>query len=396
MGRLTALSIKRATKRGMYADGNGLYLQVGHNGGKSWIFRYVLAGRMRYMGLGSASVITLARARELAMDARRLKAEGIDPVATKHAQRASLRLANAKQTTFAECAENYMAAHQHAWKSARYREQWRLAMDRVVYPVIGSVAVRDVDTGLVLRILQPIWHVQPATAARIRGHIEVILDAAKSQDLRNGDNPARWRGHLSNLLPATRSLRKVVHLAALPYADVPGFMEELRSHPSISARALEFTILTAARTGEVLGARWSEIDFERRIWTIPGARMKAGKEHRVPLSPRALEILKHLDHGVGAVFPGQRSGGLSSTSLIKFLGVMGRRGITVHGFRSAFRDWASECTNHSRDVVEMALAHAISSAVEAAYRRGDLFDKRRKLMLAWANYCSGVSANRRG
>jgi integrase len=354
-----------------------------------------MLGRMHYMGLGSADVVTLQRAREKALDARRSIADGVDPLEAKRAQRASLRLANAKQTTFAECAENYMAAHQHAWKSARYREQWRSALDRVVYPVIGSVAVRDVDTGLVLRVLQPIWHVQPATAARIRGHIEVILDAAKAAELRNGDNPARWRGHLSNLLPATRKLRKVVHLAALPYGDIPAFMEELRSHPSISARALEFTILTAARTGEVLGARWSEIDGS--VWTIPATRMKAGKTHRVPLAPRALEILRHLDLGVGHVFPGQRGNSLSPTALIKFLGVMGRRGITVHGFRSAFRDWASESTNHSRDVVEMALAHAIPSAVEAAYRRGDLFDKRRKLMLAWANYCSGVSVRpRRG
>jgi integrase len=386
-GKLTALAVQRATRRGLYSDGGGLYLQV-TPGGKSWIYRYTLRGKCRYMGLGSAAAITLKRARELAAEPRRLRAEGIDPIEHKRAQR---RAAATQAVTFRHCAEDYVAAHMHGWRSPRHRQQWRTTLEADVYPILSNVPVADVDTQLVLQVLRPIWTTRTESASRLRGRIEAVLDAAKAAGLRSGENPARWRGHLDTLLPAPGRLHKAQHYAALSYRDVPTFMAELRSHPSISARALEFTILTAARTGETLGARWSEIDGN--VWTISGTRMKAGREHRVPLSPAVLDMLKEVPNVGDYIFPGNRGGGLSQMAMNKMLAIMGKRGITVHGFRSSFRDWAAEVTDAPNDVVEMALAHSIKSAVEAAYRRGDLFEKRRKLMVAWAAYCS---TNRRG
>jgi integrase len=380
-GKLTALAVTRANKRGMYSDGGGLYLQVTHANAKSWVYRYALNGKTKYMGLGSASAITLKRARELVVEPRRLRAEGIDPLDTKRSQRTA---AARTVTTFKQCATDYMAAHQHAWRSTRHRDQWYRSLEADAYPVIGPLPVADIDTGMILRILRPIWQSKPQSASRLRGRIESVLDAAKAADLRTGENPARWRGHLENLLAAPP--KAVDHYPAMPYADVPAFMAELRTHPSISARALEFTILTTARTGEVIGARWGEIDGD--VWTISASRMKAGKAHRVPLAPAATAILNDLRGYADSelVF------GLHQSSMSKLLQVlMNRHGITVHGFRSSFRDWAAEHTDFPNEVVEMALAHIVKGAVERAYRRGDLFDKRRKLMLDWARYCSGAS-----
>jgi integrase len=395
MRRLTAVQVAKVTKPGMYGDGQGLYLQVTGAGAKSWIYRYQLHGKEHYLGLGSASAVTLKRARELLAEPRRLRAEGIDPVTVKREQYSAARLAAAKGVTFRQCAENYIAAHEHAWKSAVHRRQWRTSLQKDAYPILGSLPVQEIDTSLVLGVLRPIWQTKPESASRLRGRIETILDAAKSAELRTGENPARWSGHLENLLPAPRKVRKVEHHAALPYRDVPAFMSELRKRQGLGARALELTILTAARTSEVLGARWDEIDFREHIWTIPASRMKAGKEHKIPLSKRALELLRdlHSTRRDVLVFPGKPGKSISNMAMLKVLSLMHRADVTVHGFRSSFRDWAAEQTSHPSEVVEMALAHTVGSAVEAAYRRGDLFEKRSRLMTDWSEFCAVTATN---
>jgi integrase len=390
MGKLTALKVGRITKPGLHSDGSGLYLQVTPNGTRSWIFRYQINGRARYMGLGSASAITLARARELTVEPRRLCAEKIDPLETRRAQ----RLETAPAVTFREVAEDYLKAHEATWNVV-HRRQWRSTLEAAVYPAIGDTPVKDVDTPAVMKVLRPLWNSTPETASRIRGRIETILSAAKATGLRTGENPAVWRGHLQNLLPKPRAVKKVEHHKALPYRGLPDFMALLRSRPSISARALEFTILTATRRSEVLGARWDEVNFEEHVWTIPASRMKGRKEHRVPLSDAALSLLRHL-YEVRSneyVFPGQTAQRLSDASMLKLLEIMGRRDLTIHGFRSTFRDWAAEQTSYPSDVVEMALAHQVGSAVERAYRRGDLFEKRARLMAAWADFCAQAPAS---
>ena len=277
------------------------------------------------------------------------------------------------------------------WRNSKHRQQWKNTLATYVYPVIGALPVQDVDTALVFKVLEPIWLTRPETATRVRGRIERILDWAKAGSFREGENPARWRGHLDNLLPKRTKISKVEHHAALPYPEVPGFMAELRDRKSISARCLEVTILVASRTSEAIGARWDEIGFVARVWTVPGARMKAEKDHRIPLSQRVLAIFKDLQQRRESefVFPGGRAGRqLSNMAMLKMLALMDRDDLTVHGFRSSFRDWAAECTNFPSEVAEMALAHAVDDKVEAAYRRGDLFDKRRRLMNAWAEFCA--------
>jgi integrase len=388
-GKLNALKVARA-KRGLHGDGLGLDLQVSQSNARSWIFRYSIDGRVRYLGLGSASAISLARARELVVEPRRLRAEGIDPIEHRRAQRMATKADAAKAVTFEQCAETYALAHEGAWRNAVHRAQWRRTLEVDVYPVIGALPVQAIDTPLVLKVLQPIWSTKPETANRIRGRIESVLDAAKAQEFRTGENPARWRGHLENLLAAPRKLRKIEHLAALPYREMPEFMVALRGRQGIGAIALEFTILTAARTGEVINARWSEIDFAKATWTIPGERMKAGRAHAVPLSSDAVEILRVLnEHRPGEfVFPGRGGESINRTTMIKILELMGRKDLTTHGFRSTFRDWAAEQTSYPSEVVEMALAHVVKNAVEAAYRRGDLFEKRARLMAAWSEYCA--------
>lgn len=386
--KLSALKVTRASKPGRYGDGGGLWLQVAEGGSKSWIFRYQRDGRARQMGLGPLDVVSLADARQKAIDARRLLLADQDPIEAKREARATAKLEAARGITFKTCAENYIGTHAAAWRNEKHRAQWASTLERFAYSAIGSLPVAAIDTNLVLKVLEPIWTKTPETAARLRGRIEAVLDWATAREYRAGENPARWRGHLDKLLPSKRKVRCVRHHPALPYADIPAFMANLRKQTFISARALEFTILTAARTGEIIGALWPEIDVREKVWTIPAERMKARKEHRVPLSDRAIELLEKLprEDGNDHVFIGDRRGrGLSNMAMLEF--VKGA-GITVHGFRSTFRDWAAETTAFPNHVVEMALAHVVGDRVEAAYRRGDLFDKRRRLMAAWAAYCA--------
>jgi integrase len=387
--KLTALDVQRATEPGLHGDGGNLYLQVSQSGTKSWLFRYRLNGKARAMGLGSATAITLKRARELCAEPRRLVAEGIDPIDAKRAQRAAAAVDAAGAVTFRQFAENYIQLHQHSWRSDKHRQQWQASLTTDVFPVLGNVPVRDITTALVLKALQPIWTAKPEAASRTRGRIEAILNAAKAAGLRAGENPAQWKGHLEMLLPAPRKLRAPRHFPALPYQELPAFMQDLRTRPSVGARALEFAILTAARSNEVNQARWSEIDFDSRTWTIPSDRMKANKEHRVPLSDAAMSILQQLYDTRSGEFVFSFTGGnpISGATMRMLMGIMGYGHVTQHGFRSTFRDWAAEQTSYSSEVIEMALAHTIVSKVEAAYRRGDLFEKRRRLMDEWARFC---------
>jgi integrase len=347
----------------------------------------MFGGKPRLSGLGSADSITLAQARAARDEERVLIRRGVDPVAARRSERIEAMVGQVKAITFLECADTYIKTHEASWKSAVHRQQWRNTLKTYVYPIIGGVPVADIDTALAMRVLESIWSKIPETASRVRGRCECIIDWAKAREYRTGENPFRWRGHLDKLLPAKTKVRKVQHHAAMPYSDVPGFMEALREREGISARALEFLILTACRTSEALDAKWDEIDFGMKVWTIPDERMKAGKKHRVPLSPAAMRVIgqMHAIRSADVIFPGRR-GSLSNMSLLKTLERMGHDDLTAHGFRSSFRDWAAESTNYPSEVVEMALAHAIEDKVEAAYRRGDLFEKRRRLMDAWADY----------
>jgi integrase len=389
--KLSAVAVAKLTKPGRYAVGDGAYLQIAVGGTKAWIFRYQRDGKARHMGLGPVSLISLAEAREKARNARRALLEGHDPLELKRQTRARQRLETAKGMTFKDCAERMMASYQAAWKSPKHKQQWRNTLASYAYPTFGDLPVGSVDTGLVLKALEPIWATKPETAGRVRGRVEAVLDWAKARGYRDGENPARWRGHLDKLLPNRRKVRSVRNHPAMPYSDLPVFMAELRSRQSVSARALEFAILTAARTGEVIGAKLSEIDLDNAVWTVPADRMKANKEHRVPLPPRAVEIVRELPRDGDYVFPGGRAGKpLSNMALLELMRGM-RPEYVPHGFRSTFRDWAAERTSHPSEVVEQALAHAIESKVEAAYRRGDLFEKRRQLMADWASYCLALS-----
>lgn len=386
--KLTATRVDKLKKPGRYGDGGGLWLQIAAGGTKSWLLRYQRDGKARQMGLGPVSLVSLADARERARDARRILLDGEDPIEARNAERLAAKIEAAKGMTFEQCAEKYIATHEAAWRNEKHRAQWRNTLKRYANPKIGGLPVSAIDTALVLKVLEPIWGKKPETASRLRGRIEAVIDWATAREYRAGDNPARWRGHLDKLLPSKRKLRSVRHHTAIPYEELPAFMARLRRSEFVSAYALEFTILTAARTGEVIGALWPEIDTAAKIWTVPASRMKAGREHRVPLSDRAVELLEALpreddnDH----VFIGARKGaGLSNMAMLEL--VKGA-GFTVHGFRSTFRDWAAETTAYPNHVVEMALAHLIGDKVEAAYRRGDLFEKRRRLMRDWATYCA--------
>jgi integrase len=397
--RLTAIKVAKATRPGLLADGHGLYLRIKPTGAKSWVFRYRRDGKLHDMGLGPVHIITLAEARAKALELRRQRFDGTDPLAAKREAATKARIGAAKGMTFQACAEAYIAAHRAGWKNAKHAWQWPSTLEAYVYPIFGALPVQAVDVGLVMKAIQPIWTAKPETASRVRGRIESILDWATASGHRQAENPARWRGHLENLLPKKSKVRRVAHHAALPYVELPAFMGQLRQQQSFSARALEFTILTAARTGEVIGATWTEIDFEGRLWTIPGGRMKAGREHRVPLSDAALAILRPLAEARTGeyVFPSLRDDRpLSQTVMLMLLRRMGRGDLTVHGFRSAFSDWTAEQTGTPSEVREMALAHTVSDKVEAAYRRGDLFEKRRALMDVWARYCAEPQSGRGG
>jgi integrase len=385
---LTARQVETRKTPGLIADGGGLYLQIAPTGARTWIFRYQIAGRRRDMGLGSAAVFSLAEARDRARAARRLVADGIDPIEARRATVAATRVDVAKAMTFAECADRYIAAHKAGWKNPKHAAQWPATLAAYVYPVFGSLPVQAVDVGLVLKAVEPIWTVKPETAGRVRGRIESVLDWATARGHRTGDNPARWRGHLESLLPARNKVRRVEHHAALPYGEVGAFMAELREQKGLAARALEFAILTAARTGEVLGATWAEIDLEAHTWAVPAERMKVGREHKVPLSAPALAILK----AIPKTGSDDRVFRLSNMALLMTLRRMERGELTTHGFRSTFRDWAAERTGFPAEVAEMALAHVVGDKVEAAYRRGDLFEKRRQLAEAWAKFCDAPPA----
>ena len=390
INRLTAKEVEAKTKPGLYADGMGLYLQVAAGGSKSWIYRYMLAGRPRKMGLGSIHTVSLKLAREKAQEQRLKLLDADDPIEVRKAERQAKLAASASALTFKECAEKYIATHKAGWKNAKHADQWESTLETYVYPTFGKLSVARIDVALVLKALEPIWTEKPETASRVRGRIESILDWAAARKYRQGENPARWKGHLDKLLPARAKVAKVRHHAALPYAEIGGFVASVKALEGVSARALEFAILTAARTGEVVGALWSEIDLDAKMWVIPGERMKAGREHRVPLSDRAVEILKALprEEGNPFVFIGEKKGkGLSNMALLMTLRRMERTDLTVHGFRSTFRDWAAEQTAYPNEMVEMALAHTVSDKTEAAYRRGDMLDKRRRLMRDWAAYC---------
>ena len=326
----------------MYADGGGLHLQVTSCEARSWIFRYTLNKRSREMGLGPVSAIPLVDARSLVDKYRRLRVEGIDPIEARDTERAGRATAAARTMTFDQCAEAYIASHLSGWRNPKHAAQWKSTLSTYASPVFGTLPVDAVDVALVMKALEPVWSVKPETAGRVRGRIELVLDWAKSRGLRAGENPARWKGHLDNLLPARSKVAKVVHHPALPFDQVPEFMCSLGDQASIGARALEFTILTAARTGEVIGACRTEIDEVAAVWTIPADRMKGGREHRVPLSRRALEIIQGLPKDGAYLFPGGRAGGhLSNMAMLNLLKRIKRDDLTVHGFRSTFRDWAA-------------------------------------------------------
>ncbi len=393
--QLSAVKIASIKARGMYADGGGLYLQVSTNGTRSWIFRFKASGHTRDMGLGSLATISLANAREIAGECRRARLNGIDPIEARKTERSEAQLAAARSMTFDQSRDAFIDAHKSAWRNAKHRAQWTASLATYVTPVFGSSPIQNVDIALVMKVLESIWSTKPETANRGRGRIERVLDWAKVRGFRQGENPARWRGHLDALLPARGKVRQVTHHAALPYNEVAEFMAELRAREGIATRALEFTILTAARTGEGLGTRWEEIDLRARVWTVPLSRMKAGREHRVPLSHAAIAVLKQMQalRQTDFVFPGDRRGKpLSNMSMLMTLRRMGHDEITAHGFRSTFRDWAAELTTFPPEVAEAALAHVVGDRTEAAYRRGDLFEKRRRLMESWAAHCATTTS----
>ena len=394
---LTPLEVKNA-RPGRYADGQGLHLLVKPSSARSWVFRYMIRGKARDMGVGPASgpgAISLATARDKAAGLRLQVKAGVDPLAERQREAAEALAANqAAQVagiTFKAVAEAYIAANEGSWRNDKHRQQWRSTLATYVYPVMGELPVGDIGTAHVLQILEPIWQAKPETASRVRGRMETVLDAAKARGYRDGENPARWRGHIAQILPARSRLTRGHH-KAMAYGAVPAFIGSLRARGAMAALTIEFVILTASRTGEVLGATWSEVDLDKAIWTIPANRMKAGKEHRVPLSPRAVAILEAVKPlGGDLLFPNIKGGKLSGMAMSMLLRRM-KLDCTVHGFRSAFRDWSAECTGYAHEVCEMALAHVIGNKAEAAYRRGDLFEKRRRLMADWATYCASGGA----
>ena len=386
-----ALAVSRITEPGMHFVGvvPGLALHVAPTGARSWLLRVMVAGKRREMGLGNFPGVTLGAAREKARRARERIDEGADPIELRRRARSAHAAAQAGALTFEQCGRAYIAAHEPGWKNAKHAQQWRKTLETYAYPEIGSLLARDVVLRHVLAILTPIWETKTETASRLRGRIESVLDWATARGYRDGLNPARWKGHLDHLLAAPSKITKTGHHPALPVGEVGAFVQALRAQEGTGARALEFAILTAARSGEVRGATWAEVDLSTATWTVPGERMKAGKEHRVPLSAAAVSLLQTLPRvaGVDLVFPAPRGGQLSDMTMGAVLRRMGVSAVP-HGFRSTFCDWAAERTNYPREAAEMALAHTIGDKVEAAYRRGDLFDKRRRMMDDWAAFCA--------
>jgi integrase len=403
--KLSAAAVRAASKPGLYGDGHGLYLQVSAFDTKAWVFRYMIDGRARKMGLGPLHTVSLAEARKRAENARLKVLDDVDPIADAEARRAERKIEAAKAMTFKQCADAYVKANEATWKNDKHVAQWYSTFNETsrgkrAYPaataVINDLPVSAIDTGLVRKVLEPIWYSTPETASRVRGRIERVLAWATVAGYRSGDNPARWTGHLKELLPAKTKVAAVKHHSALSYRDLPDFMLKLRTKDGVSARALEFTILCAARTGEAIGAKWAEIDLDAKLWTIPSERMKAGKEHRVPLSDRAMTILKTLPRGGDQIFLGAtKDRPLSNMAMLELVRGM-REGLTVHGFRSTFRDWAAEQTSYPHELCEIALADAVGNKVEAAYRRGDMMEKRQRLMAEWAAFCASPGIRAKG
>jgi integrase len=393
---LSAVEVSRLKKPGLHPVGGvaGLALQVSPGGGaRTWIIRIAIAGKRRDMGLGGFPSTTLAGAREKAREARAQVAAGVDPIAERRAAQSALRAEAAAGKTFDQCVTAYVDAKSAEWRNAKHRKQWSNTLKQYASPVIGGLLVRDVTLAHVMKILEPIWKTKTETASRLRQRLEAVLNWATVRGYRSGENPARWKGHLENVLAAPKKAARVKHHPALPIDEVPAFMVALRGQDGLGARALELAILAAARSGEVRGATWAEIDLEARVWTVPAERMKMKKEHRVPLSPAALKLLREQPRleGTDLLFPSPRLKPLSDMTLSAVLRRMEVPAVP-HGFRSTFRDWAAERTNYPRDAAEMALAHAIGDKTEAAYRRGDLFDKRRRMMNDWAAYCGGLKS----
>jgi integrase len=391
---VTAAQVEKGTKPGRFGDGAGLYLLVRSKESKYWLFRYKRGGKMREMGLGPAvgrTAVSLSAARVRARELHAAVREGKDPLKERQAAKdqADADAANAQTVgmTFAQVADLYVAAHGPGWRSPKHRRQWRVSLDQHVMPAIGSLPVASIDTGIVIKVIEPLWRTKTETASRLRGRIEVVLDYAKVRGWRQGENPARWRGHLDQLLPKRSRVRRVEHHRAMPWREIGGFVQRLRCNFSVQSLCLQFLILTAARSSEARGARWSEIDLDHAVWVIPANRMKGGREHRVPLSDPAMAVLRQMAQygNEGFVFPGMNAASmLSPMTLARLVTAAGGAGATVHGMRSVFRDWAGEATNYPREVVEAALAHAVENKTEEAYRRGDLLERRRRLMADWA------------
>jgi integrase len=389
---LSDLAVRRLAKPGLHAVGGvaGLHLQVAPGGARTWILRISVAGKRRDMGLGGYPDVTLSQARDKARAARDLVEKGVDPILQRRQAKSLLLAQRAAAKTFAECAREYIAAKTPEWSNDKHAQQWTNTLETYATPKIGAMLVSDIGVPQVLSVLKPIWTTKTETARRVRGRIESILDWATTQHYRQGPNPARWQGHLENLLADPGKFQKVKHHDALAIAGMPAFMAQLRQQAGLGAKALEFAILTAARSGEVRGATWSEIDLQHEVWTIPAERMKAKREHRVPLSSAAVALLKAQAKGEGAdvIFPSTKGKPLSDMTLLSVLRRM-KVDAVPHGFRSTFRDWASERTHYPNEMAEAALAHVIENKTEAAYRRGDLFDKRRQMMADWADFCGG-------
>jgi integrase len=407
IGKLTAKEVEKKTAPGLYGDGGGLTLQITKAGVKSWLYRYMIKGRAYGMGLGPLHTVTLAQARRKATEARAMVLEGINPLEAKRQRVRDAEMAQARLMTFDQCAAAYIEAHRARWTNAKHADQWANTIDTYASPIIGSMPVEQIDTALIVKVLvqpddhgQQFWQVKNETATRVRGRIESILGWATTSGFRSGDNPARWRGHLENLLATISKTSRTKNHPSLAWARVGAFVHDLRQRDGVAARAVEFAILTATRSGEVRGARWSEIDIASGIWTIPAERMKAKREHEVPLSAAALELLKnlHREDGIDLIFPGTKGQELSDMSLTAVIRRMNGdppiwtdkdgRAVTVHGFRSTFRMWAAESTNYPREVAEHALAHQLPDAVERAYQRGTQFAKRAAMMNEWAKFCS--------
>lgn len=390
--RLSAIAL-RTLPDGWHCDGHNLYLFVRGNS-RSWVLRYVgLDRKRRNMGLGTLDTVSLAEARKLAFALReqlRHPTNPIDPSLDRRAKRKQMETEQARQMTFKQCADAYLSVASREWRNQKHASQWRNTLDTYVHPVIGDIPVADVDKALVLKVLRPIWEQKTETARRVRGRIELILNWATAEGLREGKNPAVWRDSLKGSLPNLSKVKKPIHRPALPYSRMTEFMTALRSRDGMAAKALEFLILTATRSGETRGARWSEIDLATGVWTLPAERMKMLREHRVPLSDAAIELLKSLTRidGEDLVFPSSKADTpLSDMTLTALLRRMEYADVTVHGFRSTFRDWAAEVSHYPADMAEMALAHAVGDKVEAAYRRGDMLQKRFSMMNDWAEFC---------